>query len=76
MTKTEHLQRIRARCEELIGAYLFEHEPDARVAGWRATIAAIDGLHRLINLGEGTVDYDIACQTRDSIIATWPEELL
>ena len=128
MTQTEHLQRIRARCVELLtiaekrsrgewGWQIYDvgaSEQEARVflpssdssrqwqrttlatterhnvqdatfiascagnaeAGWRATIAAIDGLHRLINLGEGTVDYDIACQTRDAIIAAWPEELL
>jgi hypothetical protein len=74
MTKTEHLQRIRARCEELIDAYLFEHkESDARVAGWRATIAAIDGLLPFIGAWG---HYHDAAKATDAIIAAWPEELL
>jgi hypothetical protein len=51
-------------------------------AGWRATIAAIDGLLRIESDGVSADPYE-ACdhpswslETINAIIAAWPEELL
>lgn len=103
MTNTEHLQRIRARCVELLaiaekrkegkwiardddvinkkGDYIaacfsnYDGRNSAFIAycagsaeaGWRATIAAIDGL-----LATDGANYKCV----DAIIAAWPEDLL
>jgi len=85
MTTQEHLQRIRDRCEELIAAYLFEHkESDARVAGWRATIAAAEAVLSFfdsIQNSDPSSQQERECRIamvvlREAIIAAWPEELL
>ena len=88
MTTTEHLQRIRDRCVELLAiaekrtaGWSVEHgavkDPMAE-AGWRSTIAAIDFIVRRIKWGwdgdRGLSAY--ADSMESSIIAAWPEELL
>lgn len=47
MNTTEHLEKIKAKCEELIVRYKSGTggAPPA-IAGWRSTIAAIDFLFR------------------------------
>jgi len=74
MTTEEHLQKIKAKCEQLLAMSPYQLQPEA---GWRSTIAAIDGL--LAN-STGKVEFghfydagDIALQ---NIITAWPEELL
>jgi hypothetical protein len=66
MTQQEHLQRIRQRCVELLE---IPGWPKYQVAGWKSTIAAIDGLYSMPPL-------DIRGRVLNSIIAAWPEELL
>lgn len=52
MTTIEHLNKIKAKCEDLVSIYdnAEPHTPLPAVAGWRSTIAAIDlclaNLHR------------------------------
>jgi hypothetical protein len=75
MTTAEHLAKIRARCVELSSIYdnAEPHSPLPAVAGWRATIAAIDGLNDL----ELSFETDgKADETLDAILAAWPEDLL
>lgn len=88
MKTTEHLQRIRARCVELLASAekrthgrSIEHgaiRDERAEAGWRATIAAIDFIVRRIKWGwdgdRGLSAY--ADSMESSIIAAWPEELL
>lgn len=123
MTTTEHLQRIRARCVELLAiaekrtpgewkhrvngvasasvltlqpcgewhkdasavCYGPLSEENARFiaacagaaeAGWRSTIAAIDGLLEHIGFTIEETDREHSQAVLASILAAWPEELL
>lgn len=78
MTTTEKLQRIRARCVELTSIYdnAEPHTPLPAVAGWRATIAAIDMLSIQAEIGTGAGVRQHASNALGAIIAAWPEELL
>lgn len=82
MTQQEHLNRIRARCVELLeiaGKITVQHAPHAQ-AGWKAAIAAIDtvaGLQKVPYGWDGDCGASAyADNLADSIIASWPEELL
>ena len=77
MTTTEHLNRITAKCETLIPNF---YSDSRSVAGWRATIAAIEmacemRAHLLAEFGDGW-----RCNFVDDkiklILAAWPEDLL
>lgn len=65
MTQAEHLERIKAKCRELISAF----PPCESVAGWHSTIAAIEGLQYMTPGMSQT-------ETINAIIAAWPEDLL
>ncbi len=69
MTTTEHLQKIKAKCEQLIRMWETSSSLTYSVAGWRATIVAIDGLL------EDSRWIDESVLTTN-ILAAWPEELL
>ncbi len=86
MTTTEHLQKIKAKCEQLIAIY---SQPkysgmELMIAGWKATIAAIDGLSELIKHEErfeGThignpVELNYERKIITAILSAWPEEIL
>lgn len=92
MTTEEHLQKIKAKCECLLekSEYIPHYSASAE-AGWRATIAAIDGwlslFHDTDAYADGAPDasvYDKLCNeiaavarvNINHIIAAWPEELL
>jgi len=78
MTTTEHLEKIKAKCEANIVtdaklAHVLSHDVDqvflaSAIAGWRSTIAAIDLLR---DMGEHDAEMLSA-----NIITDWPEELL
>ena len=71
MSKEEHLDKIASRCRLNIAHLeewtLDDHEQQA-IAGWRATISAIEGLRDM-----GEHDAEILAS---NIIAAWPAELL
>ena len=78
MTTTDQLQRIRAKCIKLINGYngsRWEATQQA-VAGWRATIAAIDALKTQYERPMGCASQAMAETAINAIIAAWPEELL
>ena len=64
MTTSEHLRKIKAKCEELLRSPSYSQ---LTRAGWKSTIAAIEFLER-------TEMYSttMACE----IIYAWQEELL
>ncbi len=64
MTTEEHLEKIVAKCRELLAA---DAGSDRAKAGWRATIAMCEWM-----VDSGYCESLIA----DSIIAAWPKELL
>lgn len=72
-TKT-HTSDWKVRYLKGDSAYIQECREQA-VAGWKATIAAIEGLIEIANHGQeperGAARYDL-----NKIIAAWPEELL
>jgi hypothetical protein len=79
MTQQEHLNRIRARCVELLSIWdnKRDHNPlynatcgKEAEAGWRATVAAIDGIEEM---DETTHLHSFITS---NIIASWPTELL
>jgi hypothetical protein len=80
MTQQEHLQKIRAKCEEII-ALCKDRPPSAAEAMARSTIAAIDYLPKMTDFlcdddGRGC---DCVCLAEDAlkaILAAWPEEIL
>ena len=82
MTQQEHLNRIRARCVELLEIaekITVQHAPYAQ-AGWRATIAAIDD-SVWQPAPEGCCHPDNPWGVENTaliqqIIASWPLELL
>lgn len=90
MTQQEHLNRIRARCVELLSIWdnKKDHNPlynatcgKEAEAGWKATIAAIDSLSGYASLTESDNPSVrlIGGEAQDginSIIASWPAELL
>jgi len=74
MTKTEHLQKIKAECERLLA---FSEKATISnyfickgrcEAGWRSTIAAIDCIEDMAE--------HIGNHQASLIIAAWPTELL
>lgn len=80
MNTTEHLEKIKAKCQSLVSIYdnAEPHTPLPAVAGWRSTIAAIEWMH-----DPACCDADcrggmpeIANELTRDIIAAWPEELL
>lgn len=83
MTRTKHLERIKKKCERLIELYSVElYKPIHAIAGWKATIAAIDVLLS-ISQSETYADEAHGCDhpsesdyALDSILSAWPEELL
>lgn len=74
MTTTEHLQRIKAKCESMLtldrSQETHSRRDDLSEAGWRSTIAAIDGLEEM----DGTTHLYKFIVT--NILSAWPEELL
>ena len=85
MKDEQKLAKIRAKCEELInraahggpGANILDIPAfPAAIAGWVATISAIDGLSRLSNWnfagweGDQGIIAEIDCEI-DNIIAAW-----
>ncbi len=46
MTRTEHLERIKARCEMMLSMYADSGICKEEVAAWKSTIAAIDCLSK------------------------------
>jgi hypothetical protein len=71
MTTTEHLQLIKSECERLLASPIAT--PRAK-AGWRSTIAAINGLEAAhLALADGD---DTAWNALEQIAAAWPLELL
>jgi hypothetical protein len=67
----EHLAAIVAKCRSLID----QHYSESRaVAGWRATIAAIESIP--LNCGSRPIFTAKQQELIDFIIAIWPEELL
>jgi len=78
MTTQEHLQRIHIKCAALISAWEGEKfQPSNAMAGWRATIAAIETLlamqfsDKLMNTRTSHIESGVA-----AILAAWPEETL
>lgn len=71
MTRTEHLERIKRRCEELIRSYQDFDSRGSQVAGWKSTIAAIETLNKITMLSKQNWE-----QLADQIISAWPESLL
>jgi len=76
MTTTEHLQKIKAECERLLAfseratiSNYFTCEGRCE-AGWRSTIAAIDGF-----MSEESWSFAIE-ESINKILAAWPTELL
>lgn len=75
MTTTEQLQRIRAKCVELLAQY----PPCESTAGWLATIAAIDMLSiTVFETDDVCTDGGAGCQAVENaekmakeIIAAW-----
>lgn len=71
MNTTEHLEKIKAKCEARITKELTYPplmQDKTAIAGWRSTIAAIDLLR---DMGEHDAEMLSA-----NIITDWPEELL
>jgi hypothetical protein len=80
MNTQEHLNRIKAKCQELLAIaekITIQHAPHAQ-AGWKATIAAIDTIifHPANGNDEGRLCLCSHCQMLNTIIAAWPPELL
>jgi len=65
MTQKEHLNRIVARCRELLAVSEIANCAGPDEAGWRATIAAIK-----------LIQHNKWWHLSYGIIAAWPEELL
>jgi hypothetical protein len=94
MTTTEHLQLIKDECERLLAEYdameemgmTRYHIEKCAEAGWRATMAAIDGLLKFYTLPNVEApnemyqvwqhDAEIAEESLNLILAAWPLELL
>lgn len=91
MTRTEHLKRIKARCKSLISNLSGAPKYAEAIAGWKSTIAAIEGLTDIYEDTEGFADGSVdasafqrqcnstssmAYNAINSIISAWPEELL
>jgi len=82
MTTTDHLNRIAAKCRELLekrGALGSDYNSH-QIAAWRSTIAAIEmacemRAHLLAEFGDGW-RCDFVDDKIKLIIAAWPEELL
>jgi hypothetical protein len=79
MTTTEHLQLIKAKCQELLAIWgnKRDHNPiytategKRAEAGWRSTIAAIDGLEEMDD------ESHLYQFMESNILAAWPIELL
>ncbi len=69
MTPHEKLTKIKAKCEALIDVWNKEcPEQPSAIAGWKATIAAID-----LCLNLPSPDSNLILS---AILAAWPEELL
>jgi hypothetical protein len=93
MTTTEHLQKIKAECERLLTLYetgksfaLSGFTEKQSMAGWRSTIAAIDGfviICRMNNYMEVlnpsmtmAASFTEAQDAIKQILAAWPTKLL
>jgi len=84
MTTTEHLERIKQKCLQKIDLCERNNfKSGCEEAGWRATIAAIDGIlaeERLKKVWNERVGYYfVSLEIRniaEAIITAWPEELL
>jgi hypothetical protein len=74
MTTEEHLNLIKTKCERMVR--IAEIEPqsfmESAVAGWRATLAAVEALESMAAI---PIDISILQLTKD-ILAAWPIELL
>jgi hypothetical protein len=64
MTTTEHLQKIKTKCQQLLSKY----PPCESTAGWRCTIVAINAIPWL--------DIDSQEHLTGNMISSWPAELL
>jgi hypothetical protein len=86
MNTQEHLQRIKAKCQELLA--IWDGKRDHNIiytascgkqaeAGWKATIAAIDGI---VDSESSEITHSWAIQYNAATVAriceAWPEELL
>lgn len=83
MTREEHLKKIVERCEKLIEANSKFYRVESEIAGWKSTIAAIEGFRSIgWDESDGEIHSDNshngrrAAKALDSIISAWPEELL
>jgi hypothetical protein len=85
MTTTEHLNRIKSQCVDLISIYdnALPHAPLPAVAGWRSTVAAIDDCLNIdsslpIYIQNITTEMMLTANAPlvAAIIAAWPEEIL
>jgi len=81
MTTTEHLEKIKAKCQERID--ICEGRLIYAEAGWKSTIAAIEGLQKMygllgepgISIADAAIRFE--CNViRDAILASWPESTL
>jgi hypothetical protein len=81
MTREEHLEKIVAKCRELISADAGSKRAEA---GWRATIAACEKSLEVIHFFKGCQELhplhqrelETAESFAASILAVWPVELL
>ena len=77
MTTTEKLERIKAKCRELLsdGEGRAKYDKQA-VAGWRSTLAAIEALECVaLWYPSGNPKNDEA-EALNQILAAWPDDLL
>jgi hypothetical protein len=77
-TPDEHLELIAARCRELLEDmqyYTINPDISAAIAGWRTTLAAIEGLRLIAEHGQeparGSCRFELG-----EIRAAWPVEML
>ena len=80
MSRGKKLDRILAKCREMLEIWQSVSWNSYSEAGWRATIAAIEGLRRIADVAwDGSEVHPCgmdASQCLKAIIAACPEELL
>lgn len=81
MTTDQHLDAILAKCRTLLAdaqaANFYSDEIKSAIAGWRSTIAAIEGIRGMANDGGIQWVKDAMYQIHlPAILTAWPIELL
>lgn len=79
MTTEEHLEKIRARCVDLLNRQGWNSPTiylECAEAGWRSAIAAIEWLMTIRQERHQYVLAEKASVALNAIISAWPEELL